>query len=299
MILNKEMIKKRHVSGAFFILLVLPLIIQGQSFTFNHQCHRNQQSELVKHDGYSLSYNETHEQANWVSYLHTRSRSIASTERGNDFRPDPAVKSGSAELVDYAGSGYDSGHLAPAADMAWSETAMSESFYLSKLRPQLPGFNRGIWKQLESLVRGWAAEYDSILIVTGPVLKDDLIKIGPNQVSVPDQYYKLVYRMKGKNFESIAFILHQHANGDLKTYATTVNHLESVVGIDFLHSLDEAHRKESILCLECWSWDSKPVAGKKASDGTPAVRCNAITKSGSRCKNTTKDPSGLCGTHRK
>lgn len=299
MILNVEMIRKRHMSGAFFILLVLPLIFQGQSFIFHHHCLRNQQNELVKHEGYSLSYNEAHEQANWVSYLHTRSHSIANTERGNDFRSDPAVKSVSAELVDYAGSGYDRGHLAPAADMAWSDKAMSESFYLSNMSPQLPGFNRGIWKQLEALVRGWAAEYDSILIVTGPVLNEDLQKIGPNQVSVPDQYYKLVYKMKGKDFESIAFILSQHASGDLKTYATTVNHLEGVVGIDFLHSSDEAHRRESELCLECWNWDSKPVAGKKSSDGTPAVRCNATTKSGSRCKNTTKDPSGLCGTHRK
>jgi len=37
--------------------------------------------------------------------------------RTNDFREDYKVKTGSASLSDYKGSGYDRGHLAPAGDM--------------------------------------------------------------------------------------------------------------------------------------------------------------------------------------
>jgi endonuclease G len=92
------------------------------------------------------------------------------TKRKDNFRSDPKVKTGSAALSDYKGSGYDRGHLAPAADFKWSATAMSESFYMSNMSPQVPGFNRGIWKNIESTVRNWAVENDEIYIVTGPVL---------------------------------------------------------------------------------------------------------------------------------
>ena len=78
---------------------------------------------------------------------------------------DPLVKTGSARDADYKASGYDRGHLAPAADMGWSTQAMQESFYYSNMSPQLPAFNRGIWKQLEELVRDWAIAEDTILIV--------------------------------------------------------------------------------------------------------------------------------------
>jgi endonuclease G len=250
--------------------------------------------------GYSLSYNESHEQANWVSYIHERSKASASIERGNDFRTDPSVKTGSAELDDYAGSGYDRGHLAPAADMAWSARAMSESFFMSNMSPQLPSFNRGIWKQLESLVRSWAMLYDSLLIVTGPVLTDGLTTIGFNRVSVPEQYYKLVYRLVEGDFESIAFVLNQRANGDLSEYVKSVSEVEELVGIDFCHGLGSAQLKETRVCQNCWEW--KPSDGMKSGseDESQPNRCKAITKSGTRCKNSAGgNPTGLCGVHRK
>lgn len=61
---------------------------------------------------------------------------------------------------------------APAADMAHSAEAMEETFLMSNISPQLPVFNRGIWKSLEKLVRDWG-EKERIYIVTGPVFKDN------------------------------------------------------------------------------------------------------------------------------
>ena len=75
---------------------------------------------------------------------------------------------------DYLKSGYDKGHLAPAADMKYSTTTMKESFYFSNMSPQKPEFNRGIWKELEEQVRNWAQIYDTVYIVTGPILSDNL-----------------------------------------------------------------------------------------------------------------------------
>ncbi|MFZ9657177.1 MAG: DNA/RNA non-specific endonuclease, partial [Crocinitomicaceae bacterium] len=143
---------------------------------------------ILSHTAYSFSYNEEHEQANWVAYLLTKTHLGSGVERSDRFMEDPIVSTGTATNADYAKSGYDRGHLAPAADMSWSETVMQESFYYSNMSPQLPGFNRGIWKRLEEQVRTWAEFYDSIYVVTGPVLSPELPKIGPNQVSVPKYY---------------------------------------------------------------------------------------------------------------
>jgi endonuclease G len=147
---------------------------------------------IVKHSAYTLNYNEEHEQAEWVAYILTKNRVYGTVKRTNNFRSDPKVKTGSATLADYKGSGYDRGHLAPAADMKWSATTMSESFYVSNMSPQRPGFNRGIWKRLEQLVRTWAVEYEEIHVVTGTVLKDDFRRIGPNQVSVPEYFVNVI-----------------------------------------------------------------------------------------------------------
>ena len=82
------------------------------------------------------------------------------------------VASGSAKPSDYVKSGYDRGHLCPAGDMTQSVEAMSETFYMSNMSPQVPGFNRGIWKSLEEQVRKWGKE-EQIHVVTGPVFENE------------------------------------------------------------------------------------------------------------------------------
>ena len=101
---------------------------------------------VVSHVGYSFLYNEEHEQASWMAYELTKEETTKAFERTNQFKPDPSVSTLTAHDADYAGSGYDRGHLAPAADMGWSSSAMAESFYYSNMSLQVPGFNRGVWK---------------------------------------------------------------------------------------------------------------------------------------------------------
>ena len=68
--------------------------------------------QIVVHTGFTLSYSEPHEQAEWVAYLVTSERLSGGVKRTNNFRVDPTVTTGSAVLGDYKGSGYDRGHLA-------------------------------------------------------------------------------------------------------------------------------------------------------------------------------------------
>ena len=212
--------------------------------------------EIVRHTAYTLSYSEKHEQAYWVAYCLTKEQvNTKNTERGNNFRPDPDVPTGSATAADYLKSGYDRGHLAPAADMAWDETAMSESFYFSNMSPQVPNFNRGIWKRLEEQVHQWANDYDTLYIVTGPILADSLPTIGPNKVSVPQFYYKALLRTSHGDTNAIAFVLpNENSTEDLMSFAITIDKLEKMTKLDFFPALDNKTEKrvEAKICKECW-----------------------------------------------
>ena len=213
--------------------------------------------EIVKHKYYTLSYSEKNEQAKWVFYLLTKANSIGAVERGNNFRPDPSVTTGSASLLDYRNSGYDKGHLCPAADMSFNAQAMSETFYLSNMSPQVPSFNRGIWKSLEELVRSWAIQEDSIYIITGPIFTKNNGTIGPDKVTVPGYYYKVIYDPTGVK-KMIAFILPnvKATNKQLSNYSVSVDSVEKVTKIDFFHNLpdDLESRLEKGIDLKLWKF---------------------------------------------
>lgn len=211
--------------------------------------------KVISHEGYSLVYAEAHEQAIWVAYELTAEETTNDVERGNHFIEDPEISTGSATNADYAKSGYDRGHLAPAADMGWSTTAMEESFYFSNMSPQEPGFNRGICKKLETQVREWARQHESIYVVTGPVLSSGLPTIGPNKVSVPNYYYKVILDGQGSGMHGIGFILpNASSQQPLSSFAVSIDSVEKVTGLDFFPSLPSEIivPLEGERCLNCW-----------------------------------------------
>ena len=150
---------------------------------------------IIDRPSYSLGYIEYHEQPAWVVYRMTYEEAVTkAAKRGDDFKEDPKVPTGSATLADYRRSGYDRGHLAPAADMAFSIRTMDDSFYMSNMSPLKPQFNRGIWKDLEAQVRQFAITEKDIYVVTGPILPGTKTEtIGANRVTVPKYYYKVIY----------------------------------------------------------------------------------------------------------
>ncbi len=217
----------------------------------------NPKDIIIEHTGYSLLYNETHEQANWIAYNLTEEETNKQFERTNKFLVDPKVKTESANDKDYKGSGYDRGHLAPASDMGYSETTMVESFYYSNMSPQLPAFNRGIWKRLEELVRTWAVENNNIYIATGPVLTNGLPTIGGNKVSIPNYYYKVILDYTESSKKGIGFILSNNGSTEqLQSFAVSIDSVEKFTGIDFFYNLpdDQETVIEKTLCIKCWTW---------------------------------------------
>lgn len=196
--------------------------------------------KVVKHQFFTLSYSEKDEQAEWVAYKLSPA-SFNNIKRTNNFREDSSVSTGSATLSDYKNSGYDRGHLAPAADMSLNKTAMSESFFMSNMSPQVPSFNRGIWKNLESQVRDWAKRNDSLYVVSGPILDHPIDTIGTNHVSVPRAYYKTIIIFKNGSVDGIAFLLpNAKSTKSIDFYVTSIDSIEMLTSIDFYHNLDSA-----------------------------------------------------------
>lgn len=213
----------------------------GCSLSFDIKCFMTADS-LVKHRYYALSYNEKYEQPDFVVYLLTKDmlNPDSTFERSNDFRPDPLIETRSAGLDDYRSSGFDRGHLCPAGDMSFSMDAMSESFYMSNMSPQVPSFNRGIWKKLETWVRSAATTKDSLIVYTGPVLNVGIdTSIGLNRVGVPKNYFKAIYSFR--DTQGIAFLLeNKKSQKPIKDYILSIDSLERVINIDLFSELPDS-----------------------------------------------------------
>ena len=215
-------------------------------------------NDIVSHSYYTLSYSEDHEQAEWVYYVLNSNQLNSSTERKNNFRPDNKVKTSSAQLYDYKGSGYDRGHLAPATDMKYNTISMSESFFMSNMSPQSPSFNRGIWKKIEKQFRDWSYKYGELVIITGPVLKgENYGSIGYNKVTIPKWYYKVA--IDPSNYERNLAILIENkgSSASIKSFVVTIDYLEEFSGLDFFHNLsDEIEESfESSIHTNLWDWN--------------------------------------------
>ena len=210
---------------------------------------------IINHSYYSLSYSVEKKESEWVFYQLTCQQTKGNINRTNSFRPDPLIKEGAAQLIDYKGSGYDRGHLAPAGDMKISFEAMSESFFLSNMTPQNLSFNRGIWLRLEEKVRSWACEDSLLYIVAGPIFTKSDATIGPNHVTVPNFFYKIVFYNNPANYELIGFIFPNCPGAmELRDYTYNVDEIEKLTGIDFFPSLTDSIEKkiESHINLEFW-----------------------------------------------
>ncbi len=294
---------KRFIGfGLLLFILVLSPVLRGQNLM------PKSEGQVIHHTYYSLAYSEAHEQAYWVYYYLKPDYIHGPAQRSDRFKPDPKVKTGSATLGDYKGSGYDRGHLCPAAAMRIDQTAMDETFYFSNMSPQKHVFNGGKWKELEELVRTWVDKEQELHVVTGPILDSIIDVIGYNKVSVPGSFYKVIYK-PGSKAKMIAFILpHTELTDELTHYIVSVDAVEKRTHIDFFPALDDTleNRLEQNSNPGDWGFrvlmgapdvkSSQPV--EKQLKNTDATQCLGIAKSTKkRCRSKTTNENGYCNDH--
>lgn len=256
---------------------------------------------LLTNPSYIVDFDAEANVANWVAYELRSVELRGGQGRSDNFRFDPRVP-GSPTQTDYRGTGYDRGHLKPAADSKSSATEMSNSFFMTNMAPQTPGLNRGIWKDLEADVRTWAEDFGRIYVLTGP--SDEAIGRLPSGVDVPSHFWKAVLRFS-PDTAAVAFWLPNTASipGSLDGYRLSIDALEARLSLDLFAQLPDATERR--VEAETGShWDTSgavraPVGGDSSTSSGASQQCTGIAKStGKRCKLMTKDPSGRCHHHR-
>lgn len=165
-----------------------------------------------------------------------------------DFGEDPNV-SGDVDPSEYSYSGYDRGHLFPAASSNSYESA-SESFYMTNMAPQLPEFNRGVWKSLESWERSVS---DSVLYVIDGCIYDCKSDKINDKIVIPDKFFKVLYNPKWNLM--IGFLIPQTGfQGSFTNYVVTVDYIEELLGINLFYQLPDDIEKELESDSDYWDW---------------------------------------------
>lgn len=214
--------------------------------------------QILKRRAYTTSYNNKSKTPNWVAWHLTKAHTYGDHQRKNEvFFEDEAIESSlRATDNDYYNSRYDRGHMCPAGDNKWDAQAMRESFLFTNICPQNHGLNKYEWNDLEIQCRDWAREYGAIDIVCGPIFSstDDQKTIGRNKVWVPDAFFKVILCRQG-NPKAIGFIYRNEGKKQTQEEALrSVDEIETLTGIDFFPSLDDATetRIEAEASLEAW-----------------------------------------------
>ncbi len=214
--------------------------------------------QIVKHQGYTLSYSEPHEQAEWVAYSLAKEDLNHMHRKRPYFYTDPKVKTKSADWRNYKKSGYDKGHLCPASDRNSNSKLYKETFLTSNISPQKHNFNAGVWNRLEQKTRYWAKKNKHLYVVTGGILTDaNLETIGKEKISVPKYFYKILLDYTEPEIKAIAFLVpHEKSNKPLHNFVVSIDEIEKRTGIDFFPNLpdDIENRLESSSDYKKWSF---------------------------------------------
>ena len=222
------------------ILILSGLILVGNASAIDLS-PKSVCDELVKHSYYQVCYSQKHRQAAWTFHKISRRFLDGHQSRTNDYRYDSEIKD-PVDSTEYRGSGFDRGHLVPAADMKLNYTSMSETFYMSNMSPQRASFNRAIWKQLEDGIRAQVRVLGEAFVVTAPVLRDKLPKISSG-VSIPTMYYKIAYFPKAQIMRAYLLENRSHRGKSYRSFQVSVDEIESLTGIDFFHKLSKSLQK--------------------------------------------------------
>ncbi len=225
---------------------ILPLLLFAPCSVFSWSCNGHvalgapsAADQLLCREGYAVGYDYNRKVPIWVAYHLTKESVEKKYKRSNRFKEDEEIPAAyRSTLSDYKGTGYDRGHMAPAATIDFSKNSMQESFLLTNMTPQLPGFNRQGWRYLEAYIREWAADRGDLYVVTGSLFDDEITTIG-NNVSIPSSFFKVVFDPEEEN--GIAFIVPHRdiSKAEIPSFIVSIDEVETQTELDFLALLPD------------------------------------------------------------
>lgn len=142
-------------------------------------------------EAYLVAYDAPVKIPAYVAYTLKPENALGCFPRTNAFVSDQSLKGTGARPDDYVGTGYDKGHAAPDGDLSYSQIVEYESFLMTNMYPQHGSLNRGIWKLLETSVRGWSVQRNqTFTIYVGAFYGQGNESF--KGIIIPHGYYKIV-----------------------------------------------------------------------------------------------------------
>ena len=199
-------------------------------------------NRMLTYEGFTVAFNPQMHQPNYVVWtLEPDETEGEFTREKAQFMADDNVE-GCATLADYRNSGFDRGHMAPAADMKWSEKSMADCHLLTNMCPQDKRLNSGAWATVEKNSRKWAQKFGPLVIVAGPVLSDRLPRsIGKTPVPVPERFFKVILAPYANPPMGIGFIMpNSYVEGGAQSTVVSIDDVEEITGFDFFSALPDS-----------------------------------------------------------
>jgi endonuclease G len=193
-------------------------------------------AQPICREAYLVAYDAPVKIPVYVAYTLLPQNALGCFPRTNAFVADQSLGGTGARPDDYAGTGYDKGHAAPDGDLSWSQQVEYESFLMTNMYPQHGSLNRGIWKLLETSVRGWAVQTNQpFTIYVGALYGAGDLTIG-NGVIVPHGYYKIVINNQTKQIAGWVFPHtkpYVNLGNDLTVFRKPIAEIEKIAGVDY------------------------------------------------------------------
>jgi endonuclease G, mitochondrial len=216
------------------------------------------QNYLITRPQYALSYNRDKGIPNWVSWQ--LNQNWLGTLPRLPFETDASLPADWYHVTpdDYTGSGFDRGHVIPAADRNRTSADSQSVFLMSNILPQAPDNNRGPWEQLESYCRTLVRQGKELYIIAGGVgtggsgEKGKRSTIGRGKVAVPEWTWKVavVFDRAGMGLADLTAqtrviaVKMPNQQGikerDWREFITTIDEIEKLTGYDLLSNVSPA-----------------------------------------------------------
>lgn len=200
---------------------------------------------LLKRSAYLISFNTTTRCPDYVSWRIDRNRLEKNVERSDWFLADEDISEAHRiKHSDYSRSGYDRGHMCPAADNRYDSLAMTECFLMTNMCPQTHSLNAGDWNDLEDLCRMWGRKYEAVYVVCGPIFSANKTdKIGARKkykIAVPECFFKVVVIEDDGEYMGLGFVMNNNDDSKpLENYVVSIDSVEALTGYDFFNAMSD------------------------------------------------------------
>lgn len=155
-------------------------------------------AQVIDHGSFVVDFNPKTGCPNMVSWAITPD-DLGNQKREPSFRfkADKATPKPRVTSALYTRSGFQRGHMCPAADRSASREAMRSTFVMSNVCPQTSSLNTGAWKSIENLERKIALATGRCSVHAAPLFfPQDTTWIGGHRVAVPHAFVKVLFNSK-------------------------------------------------------------------------------------------------------